>query len=189
LPNRFPVPPPLTIATGGRRTYFAHIGAKKPQVKRAFVLDFGGSYRLAAPRLAVWSALNDVRVLKATIPGCEHIDWVSENSLEMRIKVNLGVVHPVFAGDLVLSNVEPAYSYTLTGKGRGGLLGLAEGAADVTLGDIGESTKLSFAARGGASGRIMRLGRAVIGNSAQKVIDGFFERFAAAMGTTITPLE
>jgi carbon monoxide dehydrogenase subunit G len=176
---------PLTIATGGRRTYFAHIGAKKPQVKRASGLDFGGTYRLAAPRLKVWSALNDVAVLKATIPGCEHIDWVSPHSLEMRIRVNLGVVHPIFSGDLVLSDIEPARSYTLTGRGKGGLLGLAEGAADVELGDIGEDTLLRFVARGGASGRIMRLGRAVIGNSAQKIIDGFFERFAAAMGTTI----
>ena len=149
-------------------------------------MDFGGAYRLAAPRLAVWSALNDVAVLKATIPGCEEIAWVSPESLEMRIKVNLGVVHPVFAGDLILSNVEPACSYTLTGRGRGGLLGLAEGSADVELGDLGDDTLLRFIARGGASGSIMRLGRAVIGNSAQKVIDGFFERFAAAMGTTLT---
>jgi carbon monoxide dehydrogenase subunit G len=137
----------------------------------------------------VWSALNDVAVLKATIPGCEHIDWVSPHGLEMRIRVNLGVVHPVFAGDLVLSNVEPACSYTLTGRGKGGLLGLAEGAADVTLRDHETETLLRFAARGGASGRIMRLGRAIIGNSAQKVIDGFFERFATAMGTTIVPLK
>jgi hypothetical protein len=34
----------------------------------------------------------------------------------------------------------------------------------------------------------MRLGAALIGNSAQKVIDGFFERFAEAMGSRITAL-
>jgi hypothetical protein len=34
----------------------------------------------------------------------------------------------------------------------------------------------------------MKLGKAVVGNSAQKIIDGFFERIGEAMGTTVTPL-
>ena len=67
--------------------------------------------------------------------------------------------------------------------------GLAHGAANITLADDPGGTALAFAAEGGASGQLMRLGRGLIGNSAQKVIDGFFERFAAAMGTGITALE
>lgn len=152
-------------------------------------MDFGGRYLLAASRHDVWAALNDTEVLKATIPGCQRIEWTSETTLELQIKVSLGIVHPVFAGDLTLSNVLPAQSYTLSGKGRGGLMGLAEGAADITLSDSGTGCELAFAARGGASGQIMRLGKSLIGHSAQKVIDGFFERFAQAMGTTIEVLE
>ena len=151
-------------------------------------MDFGGRYRIAAPRAAVWSALNDTEVLKAAIPGCHKIAWSGETALDLEIKVNLGVMHPVFKGDLTLSNIVPAEHYTLSGKGRGGLLGLAEGAADITLSDEGDATLLVFAAQGGASGQIMRLGKAIIGNSAQKVIDGFFERFGAAMGAEVTPL-
>lgn len=151
-------------------------------------MDFGGRYQIAASRVAVWAALNDAGVLKAAIPGCHKIEWVSETALDLEIKVNLGVVHPVFKGDLVLSGIVPAERYTLSGKGKGGLLGLAEGSADIILSDIGEDTLLVFEAKGGASGQIMRLGKAIIGNSAQKVIDGFFERFGAAMGAEVTPL-
>ncbi|MHA6689848.1 CoxG family protein [Devosia sp. A449] len=152
-------------------------------------MDFGGRYRVAAPRIAVWAALNDTEVLKAAIPGCHRIDWTSETALELEIKVNLGVVHPVFKGDLELSGIVPAQRYTLSGKGKGGLLGLAEGSADIILSDSGDATLLVFAAQGGASGQLMRLGKAIIGNSAQKVIDGFFERFGVAMGAEVTPLE
>jgi carbon monoxide dehydrogenase subunit G len=127
-------------------------------------------------------------MLKAAIPGCERIEWVGPGALELEIKVNLGIIHPTFKGDLELMEVVPAESYTLSGKGRGGLLGLAHGAAEIVLSDHAEGTELSFAAKGGASGQIMRLGAALIGNSAQKVIDGFFERFAGAMGTSITAL-
>jgi carbon monoxide dehydrogenase subunit G len=151
-------------------------------------MDFGGRYRIAAPRPAVWAALNDTAMLKATIPGCHRIEWSGPSSLDLEIKVNLGVAHPVFKGELLLSDIVPAERYTLSGKGKGGLLGLAEGSADIVLADDGGQTLLVFAARGGASGQIMKLGKAIIGNSARKVIDGFFERFGEAMGAEVTPL-
>ena len=151
-------------------------------------MDFGGRYRVAAPRTAVWAALNDTSVLKAAIPGCHRIEWSGPAALDLEIKVNLGVVHPVFKGDLALSDMVPAERYTLSGKGRGGLLGLAEGSADIVLSDLDDDTLLVFTAKGGASGQIMKLGKAIIGNSAQKVIDGFFERFGDAMGAQVTPM-
>ncbi len=151
-------------------------------------MDFGGRYRIHAGRMDVWNALNDPAMLKAAIPGCSHIAWSGPDALDLAITVNLGVVKPVFKGELTLSDVVPAQSYTLSGRGKGGLMGLAEGAADITLADDGEGTLLAFHAQGGASGQIMKLGKAIVGNSAQKIIDGFFERFAAAMGVDIVPL-
>lgn len=151
-------------------------------------MQFGGRYLVAAPRVGVWAALNDTDVLRAAIPGCQRIVWTGPDALEIDIRVNLGVAHPVFKGDLWLTGVVPAERYRLSGKGRGGLLGLAEGAADIVLADAGEDTELTFIAEGGASGRIMQLGRTLIGNSAQRVIDGFFERFGTAMGAAVTPL-
>ncbi len=151
-------------------------------------MEFGGHYFIAAPREAVWAALNDAAVLKAAIPGCHKIEWAGQANLDLEIKVNLGVMHPVFKGELVLSNVIAAERYTLSGRGKGGLLGLAEGSADIVLSDEGDHTRLRFGADGGASGQLMRLGKAIIGNSAQKVIDGFFERFGTAMGAEVTPL-
>ena len=151
-------------------------------------MEFGGRYLFHAPRADVWAALNDTHVLKAVIPGCERIAWVGADALDLSIKVNLGVVHPVFAGDLELSNVIPAHSYTLSGRGRGGMLGLAQGAADIRLEDAPEGTLLSFVAAGKADGGIMRLGRSLIGKSAQRVIDGFFESIGREMGASVTAL-
>lgn len=151
-------------------------------------MQFAGHYRIAAPRMRVWAALNDVDVLKATIPGCERIAWTGPDTLELALSVNLGIVRPVFAGDLTLSDIVPAERYRLSGRGRGGLLGLAEGAADIVLSDIEADTELVFAAEGGASDRLMALGRPLVGRSAQWVIDGFFARFADAMGAPISTL-
>jgi carbon monoxide dehydrogenase subunit G len=152
-------------------------------------MQFGGRYLFEAPRLRVWRALNDTDVLKAAIPGCRLIEWTGESTLELEIQVNFGVVQPVFGADLELRDVRPAERYTLAGKGRGGLLGMAAGAADIVLSDAADGrTELSFSAEGGADGGIMKLGRTLLGNSAQKVIDGFFAGFGEAMGTTVIPI-
>lgn len=150
-------------------------------------MQFGGSYRFNAPRSAVWRALNDTDVLKAAIPGCRRLEWTGEGKLECEIEVNFGLVQPTFVGDLELRDVSPAERYTLAGRGRGGLLGKAEAAADIALADDGDGTRLTFSANGGADGGIMRMGKALIGSSAQKVIDGFFERIGEAMGVQVEP--
>lgn len=152
-------------------------------------MEFGGNYLLAASRADVWAALNNAEKLKAAIPGCHRIDWTGDHSLEVEIKVNFGIVSPTFTGDLTLSNIIPAERYTLSGKGRGGILGMAQGSADIVLSDVEGGTNLRFTATGGADGGIMKLGKALIGNSAQKIIDGFFTRFGDAMGATVTPLD
>ena len=74
------------------------------------------------------------------------------------------------------------------GKAKQAKASKAEAAADITLTDVPGGTELRFIANGGADGGIMKLGKAVIGNSAQKIIDGFFERIGEAMGVTVTPL-
>ena len=152
-------------------------------------MEFGGRYKMTAPRGRIWAALNDPEMLKAAIPGCSLIEWSGPETLDLEIKVNLGVVKPTFRGELVLSNIVPAESYTLSGRGKGGMLGLAEGSADVALADDGADTILTFTANGGASGQIMKMGKAIIGNSAQRIIDGFFERFGQAAGVDVTPLD
>ena len=105
-------------------------------------MEFGGNYLFSAPRARVWEALNDAQVLKAAIPGCSRIEWTGESSLEVEITVNFGIIKPTFTGDLTLSNVSPAERYTLSGKGRGGMLGMAQGSADISISDAAEGTNL-----------------------------------------------
>ena len=39
-------------------------------------MDMTGERRIAAPRDAVWAALNDPKVLKISIPGCDSLEKV-----------------------------------------------------------------------------------------------------------------
>lgn len=152
-------------------------------------MQFKRAYYIASPRKIVWQALNDAQILRETIPGCQRIGWTSPTELELEIAVNLGVARPAFKGDLTLSDIDPAVSYTLTGRGRGGIFGRAEGAADIALSDSGEGTKMAFTAHGSAAGQVAKLGASLLGAQADKLIDGFFARFGKAMGAEVTPID
>jgi carbon monoxide dehydrogenase subunit G len=151
-------------------------------------MQFGGRYRFSAPRATVWAALNDVGKLQAAIPGCSRLEWTGPDRLEMELRVSLGPIRPTFTGDLHLRDIVPAESYTLSGSGRGGVLGMAAGAAKIVLADDGGGTELRFEATGGADNAIMKLGKTLLGRSAQRVIDHFFERFGDTFGASVVPL-
>lgn len=151
-------------------------------------MKFAGRYLLTAPRMRVWEALNDTATLQACIPGCTRIEFVSDSALEAEIGVDFGPIHMSFSGDLALSDIIVAERYTLYGKGQGGWLGGARGAADIGLADHPEGTVLAFTAEGALDSAVAGMGTALVGRSAQSVIDRFFERFAGAIGATSRPL-
>jgi len=178
-------------------------------------MEFSGTYLIFADRARVWRALNDVKVLKKAIPGCDSIVWNSEAKLDLILRVNLGIIKPKFAGELELRSVKEAKSYILVGRGQGGLLGLARGQAKVELtdhilleddfardflplspmaspDDLSKypeyATILAFSASGGASEKLMALGHKLVGKSAQRIIDRFMERFSGAMGAPVAPI-
>lgn len=98
-------------------------------------MEFSGTYLFFDDRQTIWRALNDTKVLKKAIPGCDSIEWNSPTQLDLVIKVNLGIMHPKFAGELELTDIEEAKQYVLSGRGRSGLLGLAHGSARIKLRD------------------------------------------------------
>ena len=151
-------------------------------------MKFAGHYIISTDRNAVWEALNDTEILKACIPGCDRIEWIDDKNLEAIIKVNLGLVKPKLVGDITLSKVDPAKSYTLSGQGRGGILGLAKGFADIELDDHQDGSTLKFTAYGELSGSVEKIGTKLVSGAAQGVIDRFFERFANQFGATATPI-
>lgn len=137
-------------------------------------MDLTGEERIAAPREAVWNALNDIETLKACIPGCDNLERINEQQIKAGIKVNLGIMKVGFHGLLELSNIVPPSSYTICGKGQGSIAGFAEGAANVRLVQNGDETILSYAIQGDAGGKIAQIGTRILGSTARKIADRFF---------------
>src|ERR687894_3000982 len=83
-------------------------------------MEMKGERRIPAPRQAVWEALNDPEVLRASTPGCESVERVAEAQSQARVAVKLGPMSAKFGGKVKLENLDPPAGYTISGEGNGG---------------------------------------------------------------------
>ena len=64
-----------------------------------------GEVVLPADRATVWARLNDAETLKASIPGCESLDKLSDTEMQAVAKIRLGPVNARFTGKVNLSDL------------------------------------------------------------------------------------
>jgi carbon monoxide dehydrogenase subunit G len=141
-------------------------------------MDMTGEYRIPAPREQVWAALNDPAVLKASLPGCESLERVSDQEFAATVAAKVGPVRAKFNGQVTLSDLNPPESYKISGEGKGGAAGFAKGGADVRLiAESAEVTVLSYTAKADVGGKLAQLGSRLIDATAKKMADEFFENF------------
>jgi hypothetical protein len=144
-------------------------------------MNLTGEYRLAAPREAVWRALNDPDILRQSIPGCESVDKLSDTELTAKVTLAIGPMKARFSGKVTLADLDPPNGYTISGEGTGGVAGFGKGKAAVALevADGGAATVLRYQAEAQVGGKIAQLGARLIDATAKKLADEFFGRFAA----------
>ena len=142
-------------------------------------MDMTGERRIAAPRETVWQALNDPAVLKASIPGCESLERLSDTDMKATASVRIGPISARFNGAVHLSDIDPPNGYTIGGEGQGGVAGFAKGGAKVHLEPAGAATLLQYEVHAQVGGKIAQLGARLIDATAKQMADSFFDRFSA----------
>lgn len=146
-------------------------------------MDMSGERRITAPRERVWAALNDPVVLKASIPGCETLEKLSDTELKATASIKIGPIAAKFAGKVQLLDLDPPNGYRIEGEGQGGVAGFAKGGASVRLAQDGADTILSYDVKANVGGKIAQLGARLIDATAKQMADAFFDRFAAQVAT------
>jgi hypothetical protein len=142
-------------------------------------MDMTGERRIPAPRQVVWQALNDPEVLKASIPGCESLEKLSDTEMKATVSVKIGPISARFTGTVHLSDIDPPNGYMISGEGQGGVAGFAKGGAKVRLADADGGTLLRYEVNAQVGGKIAQLGARLIDATAKQMADAFFDRFSA----------
>jgi carbon monoxide dehydrogenase subunit G len=141
-------------------------------------MDMTGEHRIAAPREAVWAALNDAEILRQCITGCEEIEKTSDTEFVAKVTAKVGPVKARFGGKVTLSDIDPPNGYTITGEGSGGAAGFAKGGAKVALATEGTETVLRYTVQANVGGKLAQIGSRLIDGTARKMAEDFFGKFS-----------
>ena len=141
-------------------------------------MELKGEGLIAAPRTAVWQALNDPDVLRQCIPGCEEIEQVGENQLAAKVVSKVGPIKARFSGKVTLGDLDPPNGYTISGEGNGGAAGMVRGNARVSLSDTDDGgTLLVYDTDAQINGKLAQIGARLIDMFVKKTAAQFFARF------------
>ena len=141
-------------------------------------MEISGRFELVASRQRVWDALQDPAILKASIPGCDEFEKLSDTEFKAKVTAKVGPMKATFVGKVTLSDLDAPVSYTLTGEGQGGIAGFAKGSAKVTLEETQNSTLLRYTVHAMVGGKLAQMGSRVVEGTGRKRANEFFGRFA-----------
>ena len=146
-------------------------------------MEMQGNRHLAVTQQQAWDALNDPEVLKTCIPGCEKVEATGENQYAVGVAVKIGPVAARFNGKILLLDVLPPNSYTLSFEGQGGPAGFGKGTAKVNLAPAveGAGCELAYSAQAQVGGKIAQVGQRLVDGVAKSMAEDFFRRFDEEM--------
>lgn len=144
-------------------------------------MELTGEQILPLPRERVWAALNDPEILKASVPGCESFERVDDNQFQMVMAASVGPIKARFKGKMMLTDLQPPQSYSMTFEGSGGAAGFGKGGAHVDLLTDSAGTRLVYRSHAQVGGRLAQVGARLIDGVARKMAEDFFGRFTAAV--------
>ena len=140
-------------------------------------MQIKNSIDIEVSRERVFSALNDVEILKTSIPGCESLEALDEMKYSAIILSKIGPLKLRFKGQAQLLDIVEPESYTIKGEGSGGPAGRAKVTARVTLQENNNSTTLTYDVNAEVGGKLAQLGGSLLSNTAKKLAAQFFKNF------------
>ncbi|MGY6535413.1 MAG: CoxG family protein [Pararhodobacter sp.] len=144
-------------------------------------MQMEASQYIDASPAQVWAALQDARILRDAVPGCESLTGNAIDGFDAVVVQKVGPVRARFTGSVVLSDRQEGTSMVLRGTGKGGIAGFASGEAHIRFHKAGTGTKLHYQVTARVGGKLAQLGARIIDGFARKMAEAFFARFCAAI--------
>ena len=143
-------------------------------------MEIHGVQTIRLPQTETWAALNDPKVLRRAVPGCQRFEKVSDNRYAVQILWQIGSASTLFDGTLTLFNLQPPHACSMSYEGAGQGVGTVLGEAEVRLISEEAETTLAYRATMQVSGVLAQAGPRLLEEAARRMVEGFFARFKTA---------
>ncbi|HZD09865.1 MAG TPA: carbon monoxide dehydrogenase subunit G [Candidatus Binatia bacterium] len=136
-----------------------------------------GSYTFDAPRDLLWEMFFDPEVLARTMPGCEKLEMIEENTFAGRMRIQVGPVQGIFKGKVKLSDLNEPETYHMEVDGQGPS-GFMKGEGDIRLEETEEGTVMHYDGDAQVGGRIAQVGQRLMDSSARAIVKQSLDNLA-----------
>ncbi|WP_138760415.1 SRPBCC family protein [Modestobacter altitudinis] len=136
-------------------------------------MNLDGSAVLSAAPEQVWAVITDPAVLARTIPGCESLQQVGEDSYTMVVSAGVGAVRGKYSGEVRLSDLSFPTSYVMHASGSGGP-GSVRATVQIALSPSDGGTELTYSADAVVGGAVAGVGQRMITGVAKRMAGQFF---------------
>ena len=147
-------------------------------------MQLTGEEIIDAPIEKVWQGLNDPEILRACIKGCTKIEKSNDTDFLIEMTATVGPVKAKFKGKIILNDLNPPNSYTITFNGSGGVAGFGKGTANVELFSTDEKTTLRYHSKATVGGKLAQVGARLIDGVAKKIASDFFFNLNEKLSTS-----
>lgn len=149
-------------------------------------MKLSGEHRFDASPDAVWQALLDPDKLAATLPGCDRLELVGEDTYEGDLDIKVGPVQGKFQGRVELSDIDPQRGYSMKVSGQGAP-GFVNATARIVIEADGDGTRLTYDGDAQVGGRVASVGQRLLESSAKSIVrqslEGLDSTLAAGAGS------
>jgi 2-furoyl-CoA dehydrogenase large subunit len=141
-----------------------------------------GEAVVAAEAQRVFDMLLDPKTLAAVIPGCRHVEKLSDSHFCADVTLGIGPVKGQYRADVKLSDLDPPRGVTLTGSAEGAL-GFGNGKGRITLQPLeGGGTAIHYVYEAAIGGKVASIGGRLLDGAARAIIGQFFTALARQAG-------
>ena len=150
-------------------------------------MNLDGSAVLHADPEKVWSVITDPAVLARTIPGCESLEQVGEDSYRMNVAVGVGAIRGTYAGEVHLTDQQRPVSYVMHASGAGAP-GQVQATVTIRLEPDSDGTVLSYSADAVVRGPVAGVGQRMITGVAKRMAAQFFTAIDTELTGEVVPI-
>jgi len=140
----------------------------------AVKLDIGGNEAIPASVEALWTALNDPKVLTRCIPGCKTMTEIAPDAYKVDMQLRVAAVGGSFEGEISLSDKQAPKTCNIKVSGAG-TLGHGNGTARFEIEPDGENgSQLVYKGTGEIGGLVAGVGQRILASVSKHLIGRFF---------------